>query len=294
MKLEILLGTKSWQNYLPLLHKIFEENNNIKGLRIFDIVPQFSFHIRINETQFGDNANYYWSQIFDINKYANRFRFFVETDLVGISTSIFKYRKKNTKDEFIEDNCGITNIFGKEVIGRKDLFVAVDNKERVAHYGTKKYRDMARFVKNRRKIKRWLNQNQNIKNLQNVLPTSCVPAKTNFLNHIQFILMHYHTFQSFYGALWFCKIKFDNYVCKQQALSKMCQQIIGKPQDWHYSDVVVAYRSGGFFSSSPGYASGPKKQLYQKLKRRCTIQLVNEFKTSQYAEFAVMAMECYE
>ncbi|CAH1770524.1 5776_t:CDS:1, partial [Entrophospora sp. SA101] len=100
MKLEILLGTldlsedamggaKSWQNYFPLLYKIlkiFEENNNIKGLRIFDIIPQFSFHTRympldtnalykvlksivihplergINETQFGDNANYYWNQ----------------------------------------------------------------------------------------------------------------------------------------------------------------------------------------------------------------------------------------
>ena len=39
-------GTKSWQNYLPLLYKIlkiFEENNNIKGLRIFDILLQFSF-----------------------------------------------------------------------------------------------------------------------------------------------------------------------------------------------------------------------------------------------------------
>nr|CAG8558271.1 3864_t:CDS:2 [Entrophospora candida] len=73
------------------------------GLRIFDIIPQFSFHTRymsldtnalykvlksivihplergINETQFGDNANYYWNQ-----------------------------------DGFIEDNCGITNIFGKK------------------------------------------------------------------------------------------------------------------------------------------------------------------------------------
>ena len=127
---------ENWQNYLPLLYKIlkiFEENNNIKGLRIFDIVPQFSFRTRympldtnalykilksighplvrgINETQFGDNANYYWSQIFDINKYGNRFRFFVETDLVGISISIFKYGKKNTKDEFIEDNHEITMV----------------------------------------------------------------------------------------------------------------------------------------------------------------------------------------
>ncbi|CAJ0846400.1 17240_t:CDS:2 [Entrophospora sp. SA101] len=120
-----------------------------------------------------------------------------ETDLVGISIPIFKYGKK--------DSHGITNISGKEVIGldpgRKDLFVAVDNKERVVHYGTKEYRDMARFVQNRKKIKRWLNQ--------------------------------------------------------QQALSKMCQWIIGKPQDWHYSDIVVAYGSG-VFSSSPGYASGPK------------------------------------
>ncbi|CAJ0629503.1 5950_t:CDS:2 [Entrophospora sp. SA101] len=141
--------------------------------------------------------NYIMNQIFDINKYGNRFRFFVETDLVGISIPIFKYGKK--------DSHGITNISGKEVIGldpgRKDLFVAVDNKERVVHYGTKEYRDMARFVQNRKKIKRWLNQ--------------------------------------------------------QQALSKMCQWIIGKPQDWHYSDIVVAYGSG-VFSSSPGYASGPK------------------------------------
>ncbi|CAJ0760382.1 6121_t:CDS:2 [Entrophospora sp. SA101] len=44
----------------------------------------------------------------------------------------------------------------------------------------------------------------------------------------------------------------------QPTLSKMCQQIIGKPQDWHYSDVVVAYGSGVFSSSFPGYASGPK------------------------------------
>ncbi|CAH1761311.1 5814_t:CDS:1 [Entrophospora sp. SA101] len=95
-------------------------------------------------------------------------------------------------------------------------------------------------------------------NLQNALPTSRASTKSNFLNHIQFILMHYHTFRSFYGALCFCKIKFDNYVGKQQALSKMCQQIIGKPQDWHYSDVVVAYGSGVFSSSFPGYASGPK------------------------------------
>ncbi|CAJ0766904.1 5023_t:CDS:2 [Entrophospora sp. SA101] len=61
---------------------------------------------------------------------------------------------------------------------------------------------------------------------------------------------------------------------------------------------------GGFSSSFPGYASGPKKQLYQELKRRCTTRLVNEFKTSQCknpfqnpqkiysSEFAVMAMEC--
>ncbi|CAJ0899964.1 13724_t:CDS:2 [Entrophospora sp. SA101] len=34
------------------------------------------------------------------------------------------------------------------------LFVAVDNKERVAHCGTKEYRDMARFVQNMKKIKR--------------------------------------------------------------------------------------------------------------------------------------------
>nr|CAG8531301.1 6370_t:CDS:2 [Entrophospora candida] len=87
-------GAKSWQNYLPLLYKIlkiFEENNNIKGLRIFDIIPQFSFHTRymsldtnalykvlksivihplergINETQFGGNANYYWNQMIGLD-----------------------------------------------------------------------------------------------------------------------------------------------------------------------------------------------------------------------------------
>jgi len=116
---EAMGGTRSWQNYLPLLYKIlkiFEENNNIKGLRIFDIVPQFSFCTRympldtdalynilksighplvrgISRAQFGDNANYYWSQIFDINKYGNRFRFFVETDLVSVYQSSNMERK---------------------------------------------------------------------------------------------------------------------------------------------------------------------------------------------------------
>ncbi|CAI2201823.1 2111_t:CDS:2, partial [Funneliformis geosporum] len=53
----------------------------------------------------------------------------------------------------------------------------------------------------------------------------------------------------------FRRIKFDNYVGKQKALSIICRKIIGNKKDHYSNSVVIAYGAGSFSSSSRGHAS---------------------------------------
>ncbi|CAI2163671.1 12014_t:CDS:2, partial [Funneliformis geosporum] len=49
---------------------------------------------------------------------------------------------------------------------------------------------------------------------------------------------------------------------------------------------------GSFSSSSRGHASGPIKQLFAELKRRCCTRLVSEFRTSQI--YISTTLLCFE
>jgi len=128
---------------------------NIDTTAFFDILKLANHEIvnGLTKTQFRDNARHYWGRIFNTGKYGERFRCYINTDLVSVSISIFKKKKEKDKDKY-----EIVDLSNKRVIGldpgRRDLFVAVermDNDERVIKCGTKEYRDMLCFVKNRKK-----------------------------------------------------------------------------------------------------------------------------------------------
>ncbi|CAI2201053.1 9018_t:CDS:2, partial [Funneliformis geosporum] len=121
----------------------------------------------------------------------------------------------------------------------------------------------------------------NIQNILKNLSTSRTSSKAHYIGHLQYIHQNYNVLHTYYGAKRFRQIKFDNYVGKQKALSIICRKIIGNKKDHYSNSVVIAYGAGSFSSSSRGHASGPIKQLFAELKRRCCTRLVSEFRTSQ-------------
>ena len=312
---ESLGHEKKWHLYLPLLQRIlviFEEHHQQSRLklRLFDLVPQFTYRRRylpvdtdalydilkiaqhplvagVTKTQFGQDAHNNWRQVFDVAKYGDRFRCYLETDTTAVSILVTKPTLPSTQTDW--DTIDIT---GKVVVGldpgRRDLFNTCDSRERVSSCSTKEYRAMAGFIKNRRKLKGWLRRAPHIQHLTNDLPTSRTSSKDAFLIHCHSAISEYPALHDFFGAPRFRNLAFSNYVGKQKALSKLCRRIIGKIKDWFHADVVVAFGGGRFSSSSRGHASGPIKQLFHQLKRRCITKYVSEFRTSQVcAEFLV-------
>ncbi|CAI2172711.1 17782_t:CDS:1, partial [Funneliformis geosporum] len=89
---EMMNGERTWSTYLPLLYRINQiigHYPNIKGLYLFDIVPQRNYGtcympiktnhlydilkrasnnlvVEISKTQFGDSTRSNWAQIFNI------------------------------------------------------------------------------------------------------------------------------------------------------------------------------------------------------------------------------------
>ena len=69
---------------------------NIDTTAFFDILKLANHEIvnGLTKTQFRDNARHYWGRIFNTGKYGERFRCYINTDLVSVSISIFKKKKE--------------------------------------------------------------------------------------------------------------------------------------------------------------------------------------------------------
>src|SRR5205823_1070552 len=94
-------------------------------------------------------------QVFDVAKYGNRFRCYLETDTTAVSILVTKPISSSTQTDW--DTIDIT---GKVVVGldpgHRDLFNTCDTEEHISNCSTKEYRAMAGFIKNRCKLKGWL------------------------------------------------------------------------------------------------------------------------------------------
>ena len=123
------------------------------------------------------------------------------------------------------------------------------------------------------------------------MPTSKATSKAAFISHCRYSCRNHPVLHDFYGAVRFRNLNFSNYTGKQRALSKLCLQIINQAKDWYYLNIVVAFGGGRFSSSSRGQASGPIKQLFHQLRRRCVTKYVNEFRTSQVIAFFFLGID---
>jgi len=138
---EAVGDSNNWHTYLPFLQKIlmeFEQHSrhSLLKLRLFDLVPQLSYRLRympidtdalydilklathplvvgVSKTEFGDDARNKWGLIFDIAKYGDRFRCYIETDLVAVSISVSKPRTPT----YTKRDWEIVDVTGKNVIG---------------------------------------------------------------------------------------------------------------------------------------------------------------------------------
>jgi len=69
-------------------------------------------------------------------------------------------------------------------------------------------------------------------------------------------------------------MKWKTYINKQKAYDEICSRITNNDKR-----TVIAFRNGGFSSTSRGHASGPVKQLLWELRKRCQVRIVDEYRT---------------
>jgi len=180
----------SWWSYLPGLHKIlytFTKHNREHGLRLFTLLPEYSFKQkyilidtdalfymyksieRVGVTtiqRFRAEKETWWMEAFNINKVTTRnqiFAYSIQTDGVAISVGLQKKVDDNKQEDADEEGSNIDlngcKVFGLDP-GRIDLFVAVSSDEEVVSCSNKEYWNLAGFVRARKKRELWLEKNK--------------------------------------------------------------------------------------------------------------------------------------
>jgi hypothetical protein len=133
-----------------------------------------------------------------------------------------------------------------------------------------------------RKKKFWLKKEPFLSLVQNQLPPRGVADVYEFRDHLFELVAHQHDLLKFYNLPKHRRLRLHTYMKKQKAYNTICNRILSpssdKPPDF---SSIVAFGAAGFSSSSCGYASAPVKGLRRELSKRCSVVLVNEFKTSQ-------------
>jgi hypothetical protein len=301
----------NWWNYLPCLYRVLKcfgkpRNLRRKGLRCFSMTPLTSFERRYiyidtnalhglykaaapkeipNLELFRNDALNYWNKAFNIHLVTTSNRMFgygISTDGVGVSVSIDRY--PNSKDVVLHNfnsdgTYNSLNLDGCRTVGldpgRRSLFVAVDNEENVSKCSNKEWRSLAGMRSAQQKREGWLNNRPDIKGIIRRIPIKGTAEVVHFQTYLQYVLLHKDTLLDFYGERKWRKLKWRAYTCKQRAFNEICNRITRGD-----SNTVVAYGNGGFSSSSRGHASAPVKQLYQQLRRRCRVRLMDEHRSS--------------
>jgi hypothetical protein len=179
----------SWWSYLPGLHKIlrtFTKHNWERGLHLFTLLPEYSFqqkYILIDTDalyymyksigkegvttiqRFRNEKETWWMKAFNVNKVTTQNRIFaysIQTD--GLAVSVGLQKKVGDDKEDIDEEGSNIDLDGCKVFGldpgRKDLFTAVGEDEKVVKCSNKEYWNLAGFVRARKKREVWLENNK--------------------------------------------------------------------------------------------------------------------------------------
>ena len=179
----------SWWSYLSGLHKIlctFTKHNRERGLRLFTLLPEYSFQqkyilvdtdalyymyksiekVGVTTIQrFRTEKEIWWMEAFNINKVTTQNRIFaysIQTD--GLAVSVGLQKKVDDDKEAVDEERLNIDLNGCKVFGldpgRKDLFTAVSSDEKVVSCSNKEYWNLAGFVRARKKRELWLEKNK--------------------------------------------------------------------------------------------------------------------------------------
>ncbi|KAJ3292996.1 hypothetical protein HK104_004841 [Borealophlyctis nickersoniae] len=302
---------KRWWEYIPLMWYLQKRLCKTEKEKSFTLVPITNYgirHIRIDTDalyylssragltdnlslkQFRASAKEQWERLFpDIKETKNKFfAFGVTTDGVACSYYYQKriVRRSKVVNAYGFDEEGIyhpIHVTGRKIVGydpgRIDAFTAVHGDspedERVTRLSRREYYMMTGMTKRRWERDRWTKKREDITTINATTPPKRVPSVTQFLDHCHHVAQHLDTLVDFYGSPRFTRQKFKTYVGKQKAFDEISKRLTGGDRR-----VIIAFGNGSFPHNSRGGDSTPLRRLFWELRRRCTVRLVDEYRTS--------------
>ncbi len=112
--------------------------------------------------------------------------------------------------------------------------------------------------------------------LNNSILASCVLDSQTFFDHVLSIMKVEESLLSFYCQRKVKKLNFDSFISIQKATHKIVKEIKKKVKG---RKVVIAMRSGGFYSSYKANIPAPKGNLLKELDTNFQMHMVHEYKT---------------
>ncbi|KAI8820522.1 uncharacterized protein EV422DRAFT_567950 [Fimicolochytrium jonesii] len=161
--------------------------------------------------------------------------------------------------------------------GRIDIFAVVDGDEkgRVKGCSKKDYYQRAAFDHGRKHREKWHKNHPAIKQINGSMPTAKTASVVSFCRHLHHALKHMLTLIDFYGQRRWKRLRWKSHIAKEKAWDVLVKRITqNNPR------TIVAFGNGQFALNSRGHASTPTKALGQRLRGKCRLRKIDEYRTS--------------
>lgn len=137
------------------------------------------------------------------------------------------------------------------------------------------YRQRAGFTEAQRLRVRWMKNAPDVQRINTGIPTAKTSTTATFQVHLQYTLLHRDTLCSFYGARRWLRLRWKCHIAKEKMWEVMIRRITNGNQR-----TIVALGDASFAHNSRGHASTPTKELRRRLKGRCRLRMIDEYRTS--------------
>jgi hypothetical protein len=107
------------------------------------------------------------------------------------------------------------------------------------------------------------------------IPTAKTSTLAPFQEHLQYALLHRDRLCEFYGAQRWLRLRWKCYIAKEKMWEVMIRRITNGNER-----TIVALGDASFAHNSRGHASTPTKELRRRLKGRCRLRMIDEYRTS--------------
>jgi hypothetical protein len=162
-------------------------------------------------------------------------------------------------------------------LGRISPFVGVYGEGRRDKVSCSKaeYRQRAGFTEAQRTRTRWMKNAPEIQRINTSTPTAKTARSAIFLVHLRYALFYRDRLCTFYGAQRWLRLRWKSHIAKEKTWEIMIRRITnGDPR------TIVALGDGDFAHNSPGHPSMPTKAWRQRLRGRCRLRMIDEYRTS--------------